>query len=427
MKQSIRALKAPIHTRVNIPGSKSITNRALLLAALAEGVSEIFDVLISEDTLAFVEALHQLGIVVQLDKAARSAIVAGGQGSFPKKEASVWCQDAGTVARFLLAACAASPGIYHFDASERLRSRPILSLVHTLIGQGAKFIPQDVEQMPFTIEGVEGLEGGTIDIDGSETSQFASALLMVAPFSKAEMILTTQALVSSPYLEMTCAMMAEFGVLVRRMHHTRFSVPAPQRYVGRDYVVEPDLSTASYFFAAAAVTGGEVVIQAVDRANAKQGDVAFLKVLEKMGCVVTEAVDGLRVKGGSVLQGVSVNMRDFSDTFMTLAAIAPFAQTPTTITNIGHTRLQESNRISAMKQGLDVLGVKVEEGEDWLKIFPSSPQAGVIDSHRDHRIAMAFSIIGLKVSGIEILHAECVAKTCPGFFTMWDELGFIQD
>lgn len=422
MKQSIQAVKTPIHARVTIPGSKSITNRVLLLAALAEGVSEIFDILISEDTLTLINALHSLGIVVQLDQQERSIIVGGSQGNFPKQEATVWCQDAGTVARFVLAACAAASGAFHFDGSERLRERPLFLLIRALVSQGAKMLPPEAEKMPFTLVGAEGLKGGVIEIDGSETSQFASALLMVAPFAKREVIIKTHSLVSSPYLDMTCEIMADFGVLVRRMHQTRFSVPAPQSYVGRDYTVEPDLSTASYFFGAAAVTGGEVTIQMVKRATSKQADVEFLTVLEKMGCQVEETESGLRVKGASVLKGVSVNMRDFSDTFMTLAAIAPFAQSPTTITNIGHTRLQESNRISAMKTGLEKLGVKVEEGPDWIRIFPGEPKSGVIDSHKDHRIAMAFSIIGLKVPGVEIDGAEYVAKTCPDFFGMWEKL-----
>jgi 3-phosphoshikimate 1-carboxyvinyltransferase len=422
MKQLIRTASAPLEARVVIPGSKSITNRALLLAALADGVSELFDILISDDTVAFMNALRQLGIAIRLDETTRSCIVAGGQGHFPKKNAEIWCADAGTAARFLLAACAASPGTYRLDASEHLRQRPILSLLRTLCSQGARVIPEQAERMPFSITGNEGLLGGEIEIEGTETSQFISALLMVAPFAKNPVFLNSHDVVSNPYVDMTCAMMGEFGVLVRRMHQARFSVPAPQRYTPCDYVVEPDLSTASYFFAAAAVTGGQVTIQAVDRKISKQGDVRFLKVLEKMGCEVIEHPDGLTVKGAAVLQGVSVDMQHFSDTFMTLAALAAFAVTPTTITNIGHTRLQESNRITVMRKNLENLNIKVEEGEDWIKIYPSTPQAGIVDSHRDHRIAMACSIIGLRVAGIEIDGAECVTKTCPDFFVLWESL-----
>lgn len=422
MKQMIHAVEKPIRSRVVIPGSKSITNRALLLAALAEGVSEIFDILISDDTLAFIHALHELGIVVQLDEESRSCIVAGCGGQFPKQEASVWCHNAGTVSRFLIAACAASPGIYHFDATDQLRGRPITPMLRALATQGVTFTPENPEKMPFTLHGRAGLLGGDFEIPGTETSQFTSALLMVAPLAINPVTLFTHDIVSRPYVDMTCAMMADFGVLVRRMHNARFHVPAQQHYSARDYVVEPDMSTASYFFAAAAVTGGEIQIQPIDRQHCKQGDVQFLNVLEKMGCEVIETEEALTVKGPKKLNGVNVDMREFSDTFMTLAAIAPFAASPTTITNISHTRHQESNRITSTRKELEKLGVKVEEGPDWLKVYPSEPKAGVIDSHDDHRIAMSFALIGLRVPGIEIEGAECVAKTCPDFFEMWQAI-----
>lgn len=420
--QSIQVVTKPIHARVTIPGSKSITNRALLLAALANGVSELFNVLISDDTCVFVEALHELGVPVILDKTTQSCIVGGGGGAFPKKKASVWCGDAGTAGRFLLAACASSPGIYQFDSTEQLQNRPIESLLKTLIGQGVKVMPEDANKMPFAILGTDGLQGGEIVIDGSKTGQFVSALLMVSPLAKSPVLLKTDNLVSEPYIDMTCTMMSEFGVLVKRMHHARFYVPVPQRYKAREYEIEPDLSTASYFFAAAAVTAGEITIQAVDRENCKQGDVEFLTVLEKMGCEVTADANGLTVKGSQELRGVNVDMRDISDTFMTLAAMAPFATSPTTITNIAHARLKESDRINAMKVNLENLKIKVESGPDWIKVYPGIPQAGVIDSFGDHRIAMAFSVIGLRVPGIEIAEAGCVSKTCPEFFSMWESL-----
>lgn len=421
MKRSIQAIKKPVQARIKIPGSKSITNRALLLAALANGVSEVSSILISDDTTAFIKALRQLGVMIQFDESTQSCIVGGCNGRFPKNKASIWCDEAGTAARFLLAACASSSGSYSFDGSERLRERPIALLLDALRMQGAKVEPKNSSKMPFTIKGREGLLGGEIAIDGSQSGQFISALLMVAPFAESPVIIETTHLVSRSFVDMTCDMMAEFGVLVRRMHQERFSIPVPQRYIARDYVVEPDLTTASYFFAAAAVTGGEVIIQPIDVNHSKQGDVKFLKILEKMGCTYTESATGLSVKGATELQGVNIDMRDSSDTFMTLAAIAPFATTPTTITNISHTRLQESNRITAMRQELEKLKVKVEEGPDWIRIYPSQPLGGTIDSHNDHRIAMSFSVMGLRV-GVQIEGAQCVSKTCPQFFQLWDEL-----
>ncbi len=416
MKQAINARLTPLNAHITVPGSKSITNRALLIAALAQGVSKLSDILISDDTLTFIHALQQLGVVIELNEQARTCIVRGTNGKFPKQEATIWCADAGTAARFLLAACAATGGIFHFDGSQRLRERPLASLLQVLREQGAAV---QTNKMPLTVKGIAGLQGGDIAIDGAETSQFLSALLMVAPFSRHPVTFKVNELVSRPYVNMTCAMMADFGVI---SDSSSYSVHAPQHYVARDYVIEPDLSTASYFFAAAAVTGGSVTIQAINRAHCKQGDVAFLSVLEEMGCTVEETSSALTLTGVSVLQGVTVNMQKFSDTFMTLAALAPFAKTPTTITHIGHTRLQESDRIAAMRSELEKLQIKVEEGPDWIKIYPGQPQAGEIDSHRDHRIAMAFSIMGLRVPGIVIDGAECVAKTCPAFFEMWDAM-----
>lgn len=422
MEKIIRTIQQPIQSNIKIPGSKSMTNRALLLAAMSNGICEISDVLISDDTRVFADALSELGIMVQLDESTRTCIVGGVTGRLPKPEASIWCGDAATAARFLLAICAASPGNYFFDGSPQLRNRPLSPLIKVLVGQGAVISPKNANRMPLTIKGVDRFSGDVIEIEGTQTGQFISALLMAAPFSKTQMVIQTSDLVSRPYVDMTMDMMADFGVLVRRMNYSRFSIPVPQYYQARDYVIEPDLSTASYFFAAAAVTGGEVTIQPINRNKSHQGDVQFVKILEKMGCQIIENGLGLTVKGPTELKGVSVDMRDFSDTFMTLAAIAPFAKTPTSITNIGHTRLQESDRIKVMRTELEKCGVKVEEGPDWLKIFPSTPHGAVIDSHQDHRIAMSFAILGLKVENIVIQGAECVTKTCPNFYDLWEQL-----
>lgn len=422
MERSIQVVTHPIRAEVTIPGSKSITNRALLLAALADGVSELFNILLSDDTRVFIKALQELGCAMILDEEARSCIVAGAGGSFPLKQASIWCGDAGTTLRFLLAACASTKGQYQFTGSTQLRSRPIEQLLRILSAQGVKLHPQDARELPFRIDGADGLTGGEIVIDGGQTGQFISALLMVAPFAKTPILLRTENLVSEPYVQMTCTMMGEFGVLVKRMHQARFYVPLPQHYHAQDYVIEPDLSTASYFFAAAAVTQGEVTIQSVNRDSSKQADIQFLNVLEKMGCTVVATESGLTVKGAAELRGINVDMRDFSDTFMTLAALAPFATSPTTITNIAHARLKESDRITAMRTNLEMLQVKVESGHDWIRIYPSTPRAGVIDSFNDHRIAMSFAVMGLRVPGIVISGAECVSKTCPEFFELWEKM-----
>lgn len=419
MKQKIPVAKKPVCARIEIPGSKSITNRALLMAALANGVSELSGMLISNDTLAFVKALQNLGVMIQLDERAFSCVVNGCGGQFPKKEAKIECADAGTAARFILAACATSFGTYHFDGSSQLRRRPIKLLLETLCRQGARIMPENAKNMPFTVMGAEGLFGGEIEIDASESGQFVSALLMASPFARSQMTINANDLVSEPFVDMTCAMMRDFGIQVRRLHRSRFSVPVPQCYMARDYVIEPDMTTASYFFAAAAVTGGEVTIQSINLEKSRQGDIKFLTILQQMGCQILAKETGLAVKGPVELQGISVDMRDCSDTFMTLAAIAPFAKSPTTITHIGHTRLQESDRISVMRQQLEKLHVRVEEGPGWIRIWPSTPVGGEIDPHHDHRIAMAFSVLGLRVQNVSINDAECVRKTCPDFFDLW--------
>jgi 3-phosphoshikimate 1-carboxyvinyltransferase len=349
-------------------------------------------------------------------------VVAGCHGVLPKKTANIWCADAGTVARFLFAICAASPGKYHFDGSARLRQRPMQGLIESVCSQGASIEPHMALNLPLTVRGSQGFQGGTLEVDASASGQFVSALLLAAPFARTPLTINSHDVVSRPFVDMTCAMMAEFGVKVKRLHQERYLIPVPQRYVARDYVVEPDLTTAACFFAAAVVTGGEVTIQPINLNRTRQGDARFLNILQKMGCEVSEKATGLSVRAPATLRGVSVDMRDCSDTFMAVAAIAPFATTPTTITNVGHTRLQESDRISAMCNGLRSLGVNVEEGHDWLRIQPGIPTAGgTIDAHRDHRIAMAFSVIGLRV-GVTILGAECVSKTCPEFFTLWAKL-----
>jgi 3-phosphoshikimate 1-carboxyvinyltransferase len=217
-------------------------------------------------------------------------------------------------------------------------------------------------------------------------------------------------------------MMQEFGVSVETISDNQFNILSPQSYQSRHYRIEPDLSTASYFFAAAALTNNTITIPDIDRKSCKQGDIRFLDILESMGCQVSDNQKYTRVQGFSKLRGVHVDMRDISDTFMTLACLAPFADTPTTITGIGHTRLQESDRIAAVAGNMRHLGITVDEDPDQITIYPCTPRAGVIDSHNDHRIAMAFSLMGLVNPDIKIDNMDCVSKTCPDFVALWDKL-----
>ena len=422
MQQPIRQIHGILQANLTIPGSRCITNRALILAALADGVSELSSVNISQATHALINALRQLGIVVQLDEPSRSCIVAGCNGRFPKKQTTVWCEDSGTIARFLLAACSATPGAFYFDGSTHLRKKNFGQLLNILCRQGTQLIPTDAYKMPFTIVGADTQEGGEIILNDTTTSQIASALLMIAPYSRSPFTFTAIDPVNHPLVEMTCSMMAEFGVLVHRVHQGQFMVPVPQRYQANDYVIEPDLALASYFFAAAAATGGEVTIQPTKHLQSKQPNVKLLSVLERMGCRMKETARGFTIRGPEQLHGVDISIRDFSDTFVTLAAIAPFANGPTRISHLGRLRHQESERLLAVKAELIKLGIHVESGLDWIKIYPGNLKGGLVNAHNDPRIAMAFSIIGLKVPGVIIDHTDCVTKIYPDFFTLWNQL-----
>lgn len=409
---TLKHVDLPINAVVSVPGSKSITNRALLLAALSDGVCVLKKILLSDDTHVFVAALRALGVAVELNADALTAKVIGCAGHFPNQIADIWCQDAGTAARFLLAACAANAGLFTFDGTARLRERPMGELVAALIQLGANI---SADNFPCTVRGSETLLGGNVVIASSKSSQYVSALLMVAPMCEKTLTIHIEQLKRRAYIDLSCAMMAAFGVVVNKVKGG-YQVSNAQVYRACEYLIEPDLSTASYFFAAAAVTSGKITIRHLQRDTSLQGDIQFLDVLERMGCEVMQEAEGICIVGPEKLRGVSVDMQDFSDPFMTLACIAPFADTPTRITGIAHTRCQESDRIAAIASELKKLGVKVETGDDWICIYPSAPVAAMVDSHHDHRVAMSLSLIGLKVAGVKLSGAECVAKTCPDFF-----------
>ncbi len=417
--RTIRPARRELDVAVRVPGSKSITNRALLLAALAQGSSTLRDALSADDTLAFAAGLRALGFAVD-ERASGGWHVRGAGGRIPVGRADVDCAEAGTAARFLLAACAAGEGRYRLDAAPQLRRRPLAQLLEALRGQGARTEPPDADRLPLMLE-ARGLTGGSLRLPGDTSSQFVSALLMAAPLGRAPLELAVDGLVSRPYVDMTLAMMAQFGVEAERRGHERFRV-SPGAYSGRDYAVEPDASTASYFFAAAAVTGGRVKVLGLRRKGCLQGDIRFLDVLEAMGCSVIDEPDGVVVAGSGTPTGLSVDMSDISDTFMTLAAVAPFASSPVIMTGIANVRLKESDRIAAMERNLRRLGVKTASGPDFLRVYPGTPTGGRIDPRGDHRIAMSFAVLGLRARGVVVEDPGCVSKTCPGFFELWSTL-----
>ncbi len=418
---AVEPINAPLNAVARIPGSKSITNRALLLAALAEGVSTLDGVLFSDDSHWFLDGLRRLGVAAEIDQA-REQVRVHGVGAPPAAAAELWVELAGTAARFLLAYTALGSGRYTIDGTARMRQRPMADLIATLNALGADCRSLGEHGgLPIAVAG-GGLRGGAAGLAGDKTSQFLSALLMVAPYARHDVELTmTSPLAATPYIDITTTMMADFGVRIERTGYDYFRVAAGQRYQPRDYRIEPDASNASYFFAAAAVTGGRVRVESLTR-DSIQGDVRFLDVLEQMGCTVDARGHAVEVCGPSQLRGVDIDMSKLPDMAITLAALAPFADRPTNIRNVGLIRHHETDRIAAIVAELRKLGVAAEEHADGLTIAPGWQRAADIDAHHDHRMAMGFAVMGLRIPGLRVLGAEAVAKTFPDFFERFARL-----
>ncbi|MFI7633385.1 3-phosphoshikimate 1-carboxyvinyltransferase [Nonomuraea sp. NPDC049400] len=395
---------------MQVPGSKSITARALFLAAAARGTTVLRQPLVSDDTEGFAEGLETLGYRVGRDPEAWT--IEGRPEGPPVAEAEVFCRDGATTARFLPALVAAGQGIFRFDASAQMRRRPLGPLTRALRELGVDLTHERQEgHHPLTVR-AQGIKGGRITLDAGLSSQFLTALLLVGPLTAEGLHITVTDLVSAPYVEITLAMMRRFGVEVERAGDT-FRVP-PQPYVAADYTIEPDASTASYPLAAAALTGHSVTIPGLGSASL-QGDVRFAEVLGRMGATVDLKPDGVTVTGNGRLRGLTVNMRDISDTVPTLAAIAPFADGLVRIEDVYNTRIKECDRLDACAENLRRLGVPVSTGRDWIEIHPAEPRAAEIACHGDHRIAMSFSVTGLRTPGITLDEPGCVKKTFPGF------------
>ncbi|MBC7353098.1 MAG: 3-phosphoshikimate 1-carboxyvinyltransferase [Thermogutta sp.] len=409
-------LSGPVDAVVQPPGSKSITNRALVCAALAEGESLLTGVLDSEDTQVMMEALRRLGVRVEHDPERREARVVGCGGKIPARSADLYLANSGTSLRFLTAVCSLGRGRFRLDGNARMRERPIQDLVEALNRLGVKAWTEYGNGCPPVIVEAAGLSGGSTEIAGEISSQFVSGLLMAAPYAAADVELIIRGdLVSKPYVDMTLEVMRAFGVDGSNSHYQRLHVAAGQRYQGRAYAIEPDASAATYFFAAAAVTGGRVTVTGLSW-NSLQGDVAFCRCLEQMGCEVTAADDRLTVTG-KPLRGISVDMNAISDTVPTLGVVALFAEGPTEIRGVRHIRFKETDRIAALATELRRLGAEVEEFEDGLRIVPQlGYQSAAIHTYNDHRMAMSFAIAGLRIPGVKILDPGCTAKTYPRFF-----------
>lgn len=429
----VKKLIQPVDWAVTVPGSKSMTNRALLLGALQKGSITIDGILLSEDSRVFLDALRSLGFTLKLNEEKKQVRLVGCGGKIPKQEAEIYVGSAGTAARFLTAMLGCSEGTYIIRSSEQMKRRPMRPLFELLEQLGAEIVYlEEKYHLPARVTGCRVgnvrksdtlNQAARVELDISKSTQFLSAMLLVAPmFPQGLRIRITSEKKDGSYVRITRQMMKSFGVEV--LFDGADYIAAPNAvYAKSHYIVEPDMSAACYFYAAAAVTGGHAKVYHVHSDNT-QGDLKFLSVLEQLGCSITEEADGIVVRGPShgALKGIHINMNDFSDQTMTLAAIAPFCKEKVHIEGIGHIRLQESDRIHAIVTELTRLGVQCVEEESAITIYPGMPHAGVVQTYEDHRMAMAFSLIGLRMDGIVIDNPDCCRKTFEQYFEVLDYL-----
>jgi len=440
----------PLDAVVTLPGSKSITNRALVAAALADGVSILKNILLAEDTRVILDALRAVGIALTVDEAECVAEVTGCRGHIPESEAELFCGNSGTTMRFCAALVALGHGRFRLDGVQRMRQRPIGGLVSALqaLGAGVEYLAAD--GYPPIVVHANGLGGGAVAFDSPESSQLVSGLLLAAPYAGQDVFVeVTGDLPSVPYLRMTTAIMERFGVGVLEEYAwksghaeiivpptvnpatraeevaARFVVEAPQRYRGTTMAIEPDASNATYFLAAPAIAGGRVTVEGLG-VDSLQGDVAFVDLLERMGCRITREPARLVVAGppqGGRLRGLDVDANDMPDTVPTLAVLALFADSPTTVRNVATLRVKETDRLTALRRELTKLGAIVEEFPDGLRVGPPARVSpATIETYDDHRMAMSFALAGLKYAGMVINDPDCCAKTMPDFFERFERM-----
>jgi len=408
---------------LRLPGSKSISNRSLLLAALARGTTELTGLLDADDVDRMRESLHTLGVLIEGD--GETAIVHGVAGKFPVRRASLFLGNAGTAFRPLTAALALSHGDYELSGAPRMHERPIGDLVDALNALGADIRYAGATGFPpLTIAPGAVRGGGKVAIRGDVSSQFVTALLMALPLAGGDATVEVQGeLISRPYVDMTLALMQRFGVAVVRERDDRFQVPAAVGYVSPGVLsVEGDASSASYFLAAGAIGGGPVRIEGIGRRSI-QGDVGFAATLSAMGADVRSGDDWIEVRGEAKLHGIDADFNAIPDAAMTAAMVALFAEGPTLLRNIGSWRVKETDRIAAMARELRKLGASVDEGADWMRVTaPAHWHPASIATYDDHRIAMCFSLAALGGVPVRINDPQCVRKTFPGYFAAFERL-----
>ena len=409
--------------RIRVPGSKSLTHRAFITAALGEGLSRIKGALMCEDTVHTLSTLRKIGAEVSSQNG--TVKIRGVGGQFPAYDwvQEVFLGNSGTSVRLLCSVLCLSGGEYVVQGTKRMHQRPVGELVRVLRSLGAHIWYEGKENyLPLRIKG-SGLSGGTVIVNGQESSQYVSSLLLSAPYATRDTeIVVKGRVVSRPYIEMTLKVMKKFGAVVCEERDGKFLVKSGHGYKGAEYEIEPDVSSASYFWAGAAITGRKIIIEGVDPANSAQGDIGFLKVLETMGCKV-ESREGSIILTGGRLEGTCLDMGDMPDMVPTLAAVAAYATGTTKITGVGHLRLKESDRLRAITEEWRKLGVHIEELDDGLVIEGGSGlRPCLVNAHNDHRIAMSLAVMQLKLPGIRIEGKECVSKSFPEFWDLWKSM-----
>jgi 3-phosphoshikimate 1-carboxyvinyltransferase len=422
---AIEPLIRAVDATVALPGSKSITNRALVCAALAVGTSELYHALRADDTMAMFQGLPALGVTLpgaEPDGGDDEPLrVTGCGGRPPIDVALVDARLSGTTSRFLLPVAALASGTVRVDGSPPLRARPMGPSIDALRGLGVEVIDAGAPgHLPVDVSGGP-VPGGEIAVPGDASSQFLSGLLLAAPAMRTGLtIRLVGELVSQPYVDMTVAVMDAFGVTVGRPDE-RTWVVEPQTYRGASYRIEPDASAASYVFALAAISGGRVQVEGLG-AGSLQGDVAFVDLLERMGARVERSADTVTVQGTGTLHGIEADLSQISDTAQTLAVVAAFADSPTRLTGIGFIRHKETDRIGNVVAELRRAGIDADEEPDGFVVHPGAVRPATIETYDDHRMAMSFALLGLRAPGIRIADPGCVAKTFPGYWAMLDGL-----
>ena len=415
--------RSSLNATVGIPGSKSITHRALIAAGLAKGKSLLSEALYCEDTLCTINGLRELGITISTRGNKMKVLGTGGEFHPSAGIRDIYLGNAGTSYRLLLATVALARGHYMLTGTARMRERPIGDLVRALNELGVEASCTGHNGFPPVSINARGVRGGKAAIEGNKSSQYLSSLLLAAPYTRNGVEIEVKGrLVSRPYVDVTVDVMKRFGVIVNRDRYRHFKITSGQMYQSCQFKIEGDVTNASYFWAAAAVTGGSVTTENVYPLTTNQGDISFLDILEEMGCRVERDAGRVVVHGGA-LSGIEADMDSMPDMVPTLAAIALFANGDTVIRNVSHLRHKESNRLRAIALEWNKLGGRVEELADGLIIHGGGGLSGAaVESHNDHRLAMSLAVVGLRVPGIKIKDDNCVNKSFPGFWELWDKL-----